>query len=144
MQDLFSTYPTLETCLRSSCRLYGSHPATRAISYRSYRPGMNLSALEDIDHQGIDYVSEVIISCFGQHIEERHAHETTQKRPCNATHRTRAAKMDAAAGILEGSLEAVRRQVLGVAELAFSPTLSNTKGTPINKSRKLALGWVGQ
>ena len=41
VQDLHSTGPTQETCPRS-CRLYGSHPATRARSYRSYRSAIYL------------------------------------------------------------------------------------------------------
>ena len=55
VQDLYSTDPTEEPC-PGPCRLYGSHPATWA---RSYRPG-NRSALKDLDHVvEIDDLSEV-------------------------------------------------------------------------------------
>ena len=47
-QDLYGTDPTQEMCAPCvrSRRLYGSHPATWAGAYRSYR----LSALKRIDH----------------------------------------------------------------------------------------------
>ena len=62
MQGLCTKYPTQEPCARS-CRIHGSHPATRARSYRSYisyRSGIELSALKDLDHGvGTDDVPEV-------------------------------------------------------------------------------------
>ena len=55
MQDVYSNGPTQEIHGRS-CRLYGSHPATWAISYRSHRSGVYLACLTDLDHEvGIDH-----------------------------------------------------------------------------------------
>ena len=57
MRDLYNTGLTQETS-PGPCRLYGSHPATRA---RSYRSGLYLPCLADLDHEaGIDYLSEVL------------------------------------------------------------------------------------
>ena len=47
VQDLCSIDPTQEACPRS-CRLYGFHSATWP---RSYRSGIDLSVLNDLDHQ---------------------------------------------------------------------------------------------
>ena len=50
VQDMCSAYPTQDTCPRW-CKLYGSHAATRGRSYRSYRSGIHISALKDLDRE---------------------------------------------------------------------------------------------
>ena len=70
LQDLYSTDQTQDACPRSS-RLYGSHPSTWARSYRSYRSGINLPCLADLDRQlycttvvGIDCLSDALNILF--------------------------------------------------------------------------------
>ena len=56
VQYLYNTDASQETCLRS-CRLYGSHAATCA---RSYRSGKYLSCLADLDHDlGINHAGHL-------------------------------------------------------------------------------------
>ena len=63
VQDLYGTDPTQEIGARS-CRLYGSHPETWARSYRSYisyRSGIHLICLADLDYEvGIDFLDDEV------------------------------------------------------------------------------------
>ena len=65
VQDLCSIDPTQEACPRS-CRLYGFHSATWP---RSYRSGIDLSVLNDLDHQvEIDDPSDVRSTFYNTYI----------------------------------------------------------------------------
>ena len=51
VEDFHGSGPIQETCpTADQAHLLGSHPTTRARSYRSYRSGIYLSALKDVDH----------------------------------------------------------------------------------------------